>query len=110
MNVLNSPLHETPFRDGDFYYKTKHEATFKEHNGSSTALIFRCVKTFEEYDRETNLLVVSTEIGKTNCLVDKSKTKDVRIDKLRKCRQDVHVVQQQIQQNIKEIQNRNEYN
>ena len=109
LNVLHS-FDETPFRDGDFYYKTKHEATFKEHNGSSTALIFRCVKSFEDYDPTTNLLVVSTEIGKTNRLVDKSKTKDVRIDKLRKCRPDVHVVQQQIQQNIKEIQNRNEYN
>ena len=129
LNVLHS-RDETPFRKGDFYYKTKHQATFKEANGSSTALIFRCVKTFEEYDRETNLLVVSTETGKKKRTgkknftgkkkrtgkkkddVDKSRTKDVQIDTFRKNLAEVNVreVQQQIQKNIQEIQNRNEFN
>ena len=123
LNVLHS-LDETPFRKGDFYYKTKHRATFKVPNGSSTALIFRCVKTFEEYDRETNLLVVSTKAGKKKSAgikkragkkkgyVDKSRTKDVKIDTFRKslAEVDVREVQQQIQKNIKEIQNRNKFN
>ena len=123
LNVLHS-LDETPFRKGDFYYKTKHKASFKEPNGSSTALIFRCVKTFEEYDRKTNLLVVSTETrkkkrtgikkrtGKKNNDIDKLRTKDVKIDTFRKNLTEVNVrdMQQQIQKNIKHIQNRKEFN